>query len=255
MRTATASLLMLVVGLLLGCARPPLDPAADRTARAFFAAVQTGDRAGIDAQVAAEVAADPRRFQVFDQVRAATPAGAPREARTVGWETVNTPGGPRTSAIHLYRYTDGDLVVRTNLQPAAGGFRVVNVVVGRPPPGAIDASRFTLAGKSLAQYGFMATALLSPLVMVGVALMALFTRELSFRPVWALLAFVGVGSAMMNWTTGQGGFDPAQVSFIDVGLRRASDISPWIIRFSPPLGAILVLIRLVFVKAREPEPA
>jgi hypothetical protein len=243
-------LLILLLGLLFGCTKP-VDPAADRTARAFFTAVQAQDHAGMDAQLAPEAAGNPRRFLAFDQVRLATPPGALKEARAVGWEVVKTPTGPRTSALHLYRYPTGDLVVRTILKPASGGFQVLTVIVGRPPTGAIEANRFTLAGKTASQYGFLVTAILSPLVMIGVALLALFTPALRLRAVWALLALVGVGVATMDWTTGQGTFHPAQVSFINVGLSRATDISPWILRFSPPVGAILVMIRLYFVRSRD----
>lgn len=251
MRRVGWSFAVVALVLLAGCMRPPLDPAADRTAREFFTAVQGGDRAGVDARIAPEVANNPRRFQVFDQVRAATPSGAPREARAVGWESVKATGGTRTAAIHLYRYGDADLVVRTTLRPGAGGLKVVSLVVSRLPPGAIDANRFTLAGKGASQYAFLAAAVVSPLVMLGVALLALFTPGLSCRAVWALVAFVGIGSATLNWTTGQGGFDAAQMSFINLGLSRATDISPWILRFSPPVGAIVVLLRLIFVRTRE----
>ncbi|MET0274310.1 MAG: hypothetical protein ABW360_15085 [Phenylobacterium sp.] len=245
MRTATVGFLVLILGMLAACAKP-VDPAADRTARAFFTAVQAGDRTGIDAQLAPETAANPARFAAFDQIRLATPAGPQREARAVGGEAGKTP-----STLHLYRYEGGDMVVRTNLKAVPGGFRVLSAAVSRPPPGAIDANDFGLSGKTPRQYGFLATAVISPLVMIGVALMALFTPGLRFRAVWALLALVGVGAATLNWTTGVGAFDPAQVSFINVGFTRASDISPWILRFSPPVGAIIVLVRLMFVRARE----
>lgn len=245
---------LLALLFVAGCARAPLDPQADRAAREFYAAVQAGDWGRVDASLSPAMARAANRRAAFEQVRRALPAGPVREVRTVGWTRPD--GAEHVSAIHLYRFADADVVVNTALQPGPGGsMQVASFLANRLPRGVVEANRFSLAGKSPQHYGFLATAFLSPLVMVAVAAMAAMTRGLRFKLAWMALALVGVGSAWFNWTTGEGGFTAAQISLVNMGFGRDTDISPWIIRFSMPVGALLVLARLLLMPARRDEAA
>jgi hypothetical protein len=246
-------LALLVLVLITGCARAPLDPAADRVARDFHAGVRAGDWAAVEAALAPDFARLPDRRAAYERVRRSLPPGPVQDARVVGW-TEGEKGA--LSAVHLYRFAGSDVVVRTALRPQAGALKVTGFVANRLPPGQIEANRFTFAAKSSAHYGFLASALLSPLVMVTVAVMAATAQGLRFKLAWMALALVGVGQAWFNWTTGEGGFTWAQLSLVNVGFGRATDISPWIIRFSMPAGALLVLARLLTLKERvlSPEP-
>jgi hypothetical protein len=245
MRTWFALFAVLFVA---ACARPPLDPAADRAARQFYAAVEAGDWPRVEQALSPGLARTPDARAGFERLRAALPRERPREARAVGWAKLD---GGALSAVHLYRFSDSDVVVRTTLQPQAGGPRVASFMANRLPLGEVEANRFTFAGKTPQHYGFLISALLSPLVMVAVAAMAAMTRNLRFKFAWMALAVVGVGEAWFNWTTGQGGFTFAQVSLINVGFGRATDISPWIIRFSMPVGALIVLARLLLMPGQD----
>jgi len=81
MKTWLALLALLFVA---GCARPPLDPQADRAAREFYAAVHAGDWSRVDASLSPAMARGDRRA-AFEQVRRALPPGPVREVRAVGW--------------------------------------------------------------------------------------------------------------------------------------------------------------------------
>lgn len=251
MKTWLALLALLFVA---GCARPPLDPQADRAARDFYAAVHAGDWSRVDASLSPAMARGDRRA-AFEQVRRALPPGPVREVRAVGWTRPD--GADHVSAVHLYRFADADVVVNTALQPSGpgGSLQVASFLANRLPKGVVEANRFSLSGKTPRHYAFLVTAFLSPLVMVAVAAMAAMTRGLRFKIAWMALALVGVGSAWFNWTTGEGGFSAAQISLVNMGFGRDTDISPWIIRFSMPIGALLVLVRLLLIPARRDEAA
>jgi hypothetical protein len=233
--------------LLAGCARAPLETEADRTARAFFQTLHSGDAAAMEGQLAPGLVSLPDHDQRFERMRAAIPAGRAQEVRTVGWARTQTESGKRMDTVHLYRFPGADLIVGTALVRVAptNGYRVADLVLNRVPPGTIERHRFRLSGKSPRQLGFLATTILSPLVMLGMAVLVIFTPGLKLKPLWFALCFVGVGSAYMNWTTGQAGFNAMQLSLINFGFTRTTDISPWIIRFSAPVGALVVLVRLL----------
>lgn len=239
---------LLGVLLLAGCGRPPLETEADAAARGFYQALRADDWPNVERQLSPGLARLPDRRLRFERMRRDMPAGEAREVRTVGWARTQVGGGKRMDTVHLYRYPGADLVVGTALvrTPPGNEYRVASLVTNRVSPGQVDAHRFNLAGKDARQLGFLATAVLSPLVMLGMALMVVLTRGLRLKPVWFLLCFVGLGSAYMNWSTGASGFNALQLNLINFGFTRATDISPWIIRFSAPVGALLVLGVLLF---------
>jgi hypothetical protein len=256
MRTIIGRLAALAALLLLaGCARAPMETEADQAARSFFQALRTGDWAAVDAGLAPAQAATPDHRLRLSLARQAIPGGEIEQVKPVGWTRTEKAGRKRLTALHLYRYPGADLVVSTTLErsPPSNAYKVSALVLNRLAPGQVEANRFTLKGKGVRQFSFLASAALSPLVMLGVALMAAFTRGLSWKPLWVALCFVGIGAAYMNWTNGQGGFIWTQVALIGLGANRATDISPWIVHFAAPAGAILVLVRLLL--RREPVPA
>lgn len=238
--------------LLASCGRAPLETEADRTAQAFFKVLRDGDAAAMAAQLSPALGERPDTYDHLMRMRAAIPAGQVQEVRTVGWARTQTKSGKRLDTVHLYRFPGADLIVGTALVrvPPANNYGVANLVLNRVPPGTIERHRFRLSGKTPRQLGFLATTILSPLVMLGMAILVIFTPGLKLKPLWFALCFVGVGSAYMNWSTGQGGFSPMQLGLINFGFTRTTDISPWIIRFAPPVGALLVLIRLLLHRPR-----
>jgi hypothetical protein len=245
-------MMLAAVLLAASCARAPLETEADQAARGFFAALRTGDWTAVDAALAPAQAASPDHRLRLASAQRAIPGGEVEQVKPIGWTRTETAGRKRLTALHLYRYPGADLVVSTTLEraPPSNAYKVTALVLSRLAPGQAEANRFTLKGKDARHWLFLASAALSPLVMLGVALMAAFTRGLGWKPLWVALCFVGVGAAYMNWTSGQGGFVWTQVGLVGLGASRATDISPWIVHFAAPLGAILVLVRLLL--RREP---
>jgi hypothetical protein len=60
---------------------------------------------------------------------------------------------------------------------------------------------------------------------------------------WALLALVGFGQFMLNWTTGETGARLFNVQLFGASIVRSGPVAPWVVSFSFPLGAILALRR------------
>jgi hypothetical protein len=239
--------IVIVCLVLVGCARAPLETEADQAARGFFEALRTSDWAAVDAGLAPSQAASPDHRLRLATAQKAIPGGEIERVKPIGWTRTEAGGRKRLTALHLYRYPGADLVVSTTMErsPPSNAYKVTALVLSRLAPGQVEANRFRLKGQDARHLLFLASAALSPLVMLGVALMVLFTRGLSWKPLWFALCFVGVGAAYMNWTSGQGGFVWTQIGLIGLGANRATDISPWILHFAAPLGAILALARLL----------
>ncbi len=129
-------------------------------------------------------------------------------------------------------------------------YRVVRIykldsVAVRPVAAADEAAaKFWAPGKSLAQWAFLMATLLMPAVMLSVAIAVARAKALPWKLAWFALCFVGVGAAWMNWTSGVAGLEPA-INLVGFGLSRGpSPLSPWILGFALPVGALISALRL-----------
>jgi hypothetical protein len=230
-----------LLGTALAACAPRLDAEADRTARDFFRAVQAKDWRAVDGALSSRFLATPDYRQAIVAAADAAPDTQPRQVKAVGWSPGRLDQGEAVAVLHLYRYAAADLVVRTAVRRQGDRSTVEGLAVTRLAPGTLQANAFTFTGKTARHLGFLASALLSPLVMLAAAVLAATSRDLRLKPLWVALALVGVGRAWFNWTTGQGGFSPAEIGLISAGFGRESEITPWILKFSAPVGALITL--------------
>jgi hypothetical protein len=109
------------------------------------------------------------------------------------------------------------------------------------PGSAASLNRFTLAGKSTAQY----TVLLLALAAVAVTIAALVRvwRRGRFRRrwLWTIGCLIGVTATSVNWSTGQISFQPIYVELLSAGFTKAG-LGPWIISVGIPVIALYVLL-------------
>jgi hypothetical protein len=111
----------------------------------------------------------------------------------------------------------------------------------------VRANAFTLAGKPLRQYGFLALAAAPPLIVV-IALISL-ARSLRVRrkALWMVGMIIGVGALTMNWTTGAVGLRALFVDPLGLWVLHAdTPAAPWMITVSLPVVALVyLLLRLI----------
>lgn len=89
----------------------------------------------------------------------------------------------------------------------------------------------------------LAAALAWPAPMIAALFFVLRDRTLKFRPLWAVMCFVGVGAFWVEQSTGRWGFVPLAINLI-VGSQ------PGFYKSTIPAGAISVLT-VLFLRARK----
>jgi hypothetical protein len=233
-----------------------VDPAADQQGRAVFAAVRRGDWRAVEPQLSPMLAGDPQRRARLEQIRAFVPVEAPTAVKVVNWQrtgrwTAAQGRSATTSVTYLYAYPHRQLMVNIVFDRSRGAPTIAGIHVLPVDPRAAAANRFAAPGKSAAQYGFLLACVLSPLLMLAAAVAAAITRQLPVRWLWALLAFVGVGTLWMNWTTGALNVVPVAVNLLGAGVTQSlPPLTPWILRMTLPVGAVIVLARVWFARRR-----
>jgi hypothetical protein len=249
-----AALTALVLSLVLAaCSSLRVDPTADAQGRAVFQALQRGDWPALQPQLSPVIAGDPQLRSRLEQVRRIVPLTAPTEIRVMNWRRSGLWGAGEahtTSVTYLYTFAERSLMVNLVFDRRGGGASVAGLHVAPVDPAVLAANRFDAPGKSWRQYGFLGLGLLSACLMITAAVLAMRTPSVEARWLWTLLAFAGVGTIWMNWTTGVVGAELA-ANFVGLGATRSlPPITPWILKMTVPVGAIIVLARVWMVRRR-----
>ncbi len=176
-------------------------------------------------------------------------AGEPCERSLIGRTTLspfNDPRGPGRKVIarHLYACPNATLAVDLTIwAPESGVHTIENFHINGVDPQAITANaEFSLEGQSVRHYAFFAFAILSPVLMLIAFLGVIFTKGFKRKWLWAIVSFVGVTKISMIWLTGEIVTNFLTINLIGFGVARAGDpLAPWIVSFTPPVGALLVL--------------
>ncbi len=265
---------MLGLGLMLvACAPAWVEPDADRAGRTFVDAVQRADWPAMDKALGPGLMGDRDHAAKIERVRALFPSDPPwsikllKSHRSASWgQPKDTP--ERSTLQYLYGFANRSLVIDLTLDQAgqktvidrqalAAGqepkkivklYQVADLQVRPVDSRAVADNRFFGPRKTPLQWGFLGATFAVPLVMLAVVVAAARAKGLAWRPAWMLLALVGVGSVWMNWATGSTGQVWAAVNLLGFGIVRGpSPLDPWILRFASPVGALIVVVRLLFL--------
>jgi len=263
--------------ILAGCAPSWVEPDADRAGRTFIDAVQRADWPAMDKALGPQLMADPDHAMKIERVRALFPADPPwsikllKASRTTSWGRPKD-APERSTLQYLYGFANRSLVIDLTLDQAgqkvvidkqalAGGqpakkivklYQVTDLQVRPVDAATVAGERFFGPRKTPLQWGFLAATFAVPLVMLAVAVAAARARGLTWRPAWMALALVGVGSVWMNWATGAVGQTWAGAGLLGFGIVRGpSPLDPWMLRFASPVGALVVLVRLLILEKRR----
>ena len=228
---------------LSACAGSSLTASQDAELRSVFTQMRLGRIAR------AEAAFDPRFSRpelgkTLAGLARVIPRQPPQSVRLLASSSVETSLGQAYLATYEYGYPDRFLIVRTGIfRPAAAAPMVNTFYIDVAPMHVVRANALTLEGKSARQYGFLALAVASPLMIV-IALISL-ARSLRVRgkALWMIGMVIGLGALTMNWTTGAVGVRPLFIDPFGVWVMHAdTPAAPWMITASLPLVALIYLL-------------
>lgn len=247
-------LLAVVATSLAACQPVPLkaDPAAEAVANALYADTAAGRVAAIQARLTPEAAAVVTPAQILS-LRAYAEPKPPIARRLINLATFDSVKGSQSlTLVYELTYPGKAVLYQVTLKRPSNTapWRVEAVNLNRATDAELAKGGFTLTGRSPAQLGFLAAAILSPLLMLTAIVAVVRAPGLKRKWLWALLALVGIGSATMNWTTGQASFQPLFVNLIGAVAAKSglSNFMPWILKFTVPVGAVIALWRVAKAK-------
>jgi hypothetical protein len=246
---------LLAAVALASCSQLKPDPKDDAAAQAVVAEIQAGDFAAVEARAAPEMKT-PDAGVALQKVRDYLPKTKPRSVKTVGVSITQIAGGPtNTSLTQEYDFGGSVALIQTNLtRPAGSETRLVrgfNVQLATHKE--LAANDLTLIGKPALSYLLLALTIASPVLMLLALLKVLRTKGLKRKWLWGIVAFLGLFSFQTNWTTGMLSVNWLTFQIIGAGVTSgASLFSPWILTFTLPVGALLILAGVIARPRKAP---
>lgn len=240
----------------VACQVPSRDPGVDAQIRQVFDSIRTGQAAALTDRLDSSIRTPETQAQLV-VVAGYIPRGEPRQRKMLGTNTVHSGSETTVSTTDEYDYGDRVALVNTRLsQTNSAGWRITNFHVQVATRQELSANDFTFQGKPAANYLAFGLLIGSLAAMVAALVKVIRTPGLKRKWLWGIAAFFGVGLISLNWTTGQFNFNPLTLQLIGAGVAKAPSLfAPWILSFTLPVGALLILFGVWANPARAKKPA
>lgn len=239
---------------LAGCKAPALDPETDAVARAVYSDLRTHSPA-LKAKLSPDMVTPQIDAQIA-QVEAYVPPGEPSLGKAVGWNYVSNLGQGKTAVLsHEYDYPGKVVLAQVSLKRPEGAktWLVTGFHVQVATTQELKALDFSLIGKSPAHYVFLAMMAASLGLMLAAAIKVIRARGPKRKWLWLLASVFTVLNFQINWFNGAVTWKLI-FGVINAGaLGGTSRFDPWILNFSLPVGAVLILAG-VWAKPKTPPP-
>ena len=251
--------LSLVVGVacLGGCSGDAmlsrfLRPDDDAFARAYFDSVRTGRVDYALAVLEPPFASLPGERDSLARLGAYLPPGPLDSVHVIGVSRFTFAEHHRSNLTYEYHSAQGWGVVAISVDGGPAGHAIFGIHAYHLAQPLERVNAFTFRSKGVGHYLMLALVLTCLASGVSVAVLALRTK-MKRRWAWALLALVGAGAVMFNWTTGQVAFTFLKVLFFNAAAARAGEAAPWVFEAAFPIGALMTWRRIQ--QARNPAPS
>lgn len=235
------SLIGLVLSPFLACNRSAeLErkyPEDISLAKTYFDCLQRKDYSQVEKDLDPLVN-DPDFRAAFDAMVGTIPTDNPLSVNPMRANRTCSDGVCDDGIILDYQYRDERLLFDLDLRRSGNRPSILGMHITVIPKSFIEANRFSLSHKGLAQYVILSLAFL----FVGFSLYAFILCIRSKSGIgmwlWALVILIGVSRLGVNWTTGEIDFHFLSFQFLPVSAFKEL-YGPWTLFVSLPLGTIV----------------
>jgi hypothetical protein len=229
---------------LVGCNQAALmkkwtPPETESIARSYVELLRQGQFDRIERDLDASIK-DSNVRDTFAKMAAIFPDGNPESVKVVGAHIFRGPEYSTTDITLEYQFPNKWLLVSVATRRKGEVSSVIGFHVNPMPDSLENLNKFTLVGKSAAQYLILTAAVCSLLFSFYVLVLCVRTKNVKTKWLWMLFILVGVGRLAVNWTTGEFTFALFAIQIPCVAAGQAL-YGPWTVAIYLPLGAILFL--------------
>jgi hypothetical protein len=168
------------------------------------------------------------------------PGGSPTSIKLIGAQRIYNPAGIVTNTTFEYQWNNKWIICNVAVQKLTKTIVGINVYLRKES--LEQQNRFTLTGKSPAQYAILAGAVLAFSLTLYALWACIRTKGLARKWLWIIFIVFGFGLLSTNWSTGAVGYQLIYVTLFSAG-AFAPYYGPWTIAMSVPVGAVAFLWR------------
>jgi hypothetical protein len=169
------------------------------------------------------------------------PTQEPTSMKVVGAHRLQTPDATTVNTTFEYNFGGKWLLANVAVRDKNGIKTIVGFNVNPITQSLESQNRFTLDGKSTAQYAVLLSAVTAALLTLYSLIACIRTKPLKRKWLWVLFILVGFGKVAINWTTGEWGIAPLSVQLFSAS-AFAPLYGPWTVAASIPVGALVFLM-------------
>lgn len=168
------------------------------------------------------------------------------DIRVVNYKTQSTLGGySHYFFAYEHQFSDRWILTTVGLKESKSGhITIYNLQTMQPsdePTRLVN--EFSLANKTVIQYGFFILCVASPIFILSSFIFALLTKFPRRKWLWLIFILFGISKISMNWNTGELGFQLLNINLLGASSWSAGISSPWYLGFAFPLGAVCFWIK------------
>lgn len=247
MKMIRFALLLTLLCVLFGCSHEALmeelTPKADvEYAKKYFALLQSQNYEAIADPLDPKLKTDQLQSQL-EQIAQFFPSDPPINIQLIGSNTVSIDDKVLVELTFQYEFPSTWLLANIHLERFGDGEYIVNGVNVRKLQSSLEEnSKFTLAGKSMPQYAFLAIVVLVFLFTLTTFIVCLRTPIKKRKWLWAIFTLVGFVQIQMNWATGVVSFNPISLLLFGAGFY-SGQFSPAMLSVTAPVGAVIFWLR------------
>ncbi len=219
----------------------------------FISALQSGRFDAVKASL------EPKLYAQTLVIERSIQPGIPKEANyklvTVGVQTNSANGVTETLKALTYEFGAGTkwAAIQIVLKSAPSGPQIVGWHAAPSDHQPTSAGDFTLAGKGLVQYLWLAAMVLSTFTIVFTLILVGRSAGVKRRWLWAIGSALGLGQFTLNWSTGMWAVRPLGFFLLGSAVVKPSPFDAWMLSFSLPVVAVIFLLRRKALMAQPDE--
>ena len=228
----------LSVALLCGCdsqqlMRKFVSPADEQAASTYIELLRHRDFERIERDIDPTLGNDGLH-RTLTAMAALIPAGEPLSAKLVGAQTTRLADSSNTNITYEFQYPSAWLLASVAVKKSHGVATIIGFHVQPLKDSLEHANRFTLTGKTPLAYVVLVLALVIPVFILYVLVVAIRTPGVPRKWLWISFILFGVSKLAVNWTTGEWSYQVLAVQLL--GAAVASPFyGPWTLAISSPL--------------------
>lgn len=182
-------------------------------------------------------------MEQLEEVAAYFPEGKLLTTELIGSQVNTFEGVWQGNFSFEYEFESGWAVANVVMQRAADQTMVTGFNVYKTDASQKSLNKFELADKSALHYIFLTLACVVPLFIIISLIYCIKTPIPKRKWLWVLFMLGGIGTASINWSTGEFWFHIFQYQILGASALASSEYSPWVISVGFPLGSILFWLK------------